>query len=223
MGAVNFTRCRIEPDEAEKSKEATMAGPALAYAYRYPHASTLEGTPTFANLRLATWSARGSPHPHFFEGRLRRPGRAADLLRGLVEVVQSQFYLPPAMMARIMAQADPVVTGSGDLLPAGWTQAHSATFAPFVPAYRSGLANRGDRSFGPDELEEGIALVHLVLGSREYPADRRGRCCATAGDTHARRRLDRPACLRRTIPRVVQAPICHAHRGSHHGAASLGS
>ena len=116
IGAVSFTRCRIEPDEAEKSREATMAGPALAYAYRYPHASTLEGTPTGANLRLATWSARGSPHPHFFEGRLRRPGRAADLLRGLVEVVQSRFYLPPAMMARIMAQADPVVTGSGDLL-----------------------------------------------------------------------------------------------------------
>ena len=93
-----------------------MAGPALAYAYRYPHASTLEGTPTGANLRLATWSARGSPHPHFFEGQLRRPGRAADLLRGLVEVVQSRFYLPPAMMARIMAQSDPVVTGSGDML-----------------------------------------------------------------------------------------------------------
>ena len=93
-----------------------MAGPALAYAYRYPQASTLEATPAGTNLRLATWSARGSPHPHFFEGRLRRPGRAADLLRGLVEVVQSRFYLPPAMMARIMAQADPVVTGSGDLL-----------------------------------------------------------------------------------------------------------
>jgi predicted nucleic acid-binding Zn finger protein len=93
-----------------------MAGPALAYAYNYPHASTLEGTPTGANLRLATWSALGSPHPHFFEGRLRRPGRAADLLRGLVEVVQSRFYLPPAMMARILAQVDPVVTGSGDLL-----------------------------------------------------------------------------------------------------------
>lgn len=93
-----------------------MAGPALAYAYRYPQASTLEATPAGAHLRLATWSARGSPHPHFFEGRLTRPGRAADLLRGLVEVVQSRFYLPPAMMARIMAQADPVVTGSGDLL-----------------------------------------------------------------------------------------------------------
>ncbi len=61
------------------------------------------------------------------------------------------------------------------------------------------------------------------MGSRECRADRRGPCCTTVGDTHARRRLDRPACLRRTIPQVVQAPIRHAHRGSHHGAASLGS
>ena len=47
-----------------------------------------------------------------FEGRLRRTGRAAEFLRGLVEVVQLRFYLPPAT-ARIMAKADPVVTGSG--------------------------------------------------------------------------------------------------------------
>jgi hypothetical protein len=93
-----------------------MAGAALAYDYRYPHASLLEGTPTGANLRLATWSDRGEPHPHFFQGRLRRPGRAADLLRCLVDVVSSRFYLPPAMLARVLALADPVVTGSGDLL-----------------------------------------------------------------------------------------------------------
>ena len=37
---------------------------------------------------------------------------------------------------------------------------------------------------------DGLARVHFALGSREYPADRRGPCCTTAGDTHARRRLD---------------------------------
>jgi predicted nucleic acid-binding Zn finger protein len=93
-----------------------MSGPALAYEYRYEHPSTLEGTSGGANLRLATCGGGGEPHPHFFEGRLRRPGRAAELLRGLVEVVQSRFYLPPAMLARILALADPIVTGSGDLL-----------------------------------------------------------------------------------------------------------
>ncbi len=93
-----------------------MAGPALAYEYRYQHASTLEHAPGGANLRPATCSDRGEPHPRFFQGWLRRPGRAAELLRGLVDVVNSRFYLPPAMLSRILALADPVVTGSGDLL-----------------------------------------------------------------------------------------------------------
>ena len=84
------------------------------------------------------------------------------------------------------------------------------------------LTGEIDRS-GVMKLEQRLARVHRALGSREYPADRRGPCCTTAGDTHARRRLDRPACLRRTIPHVVQAPVRHAHRGSHHGAASPGS
>ena len=93
-----------------------MAGPALAYEYRYRHASGLEATTAGANLRLATSSDRGEPHPHFFQGRLRRPERAADLLRGLVNVVQSRFYLPPAAVAQFLGQADPVVTGSGEIL-----------------------------------------------------------------------------------------------------------
>jgi len=93
-----------------------MAGPALAYEYRYQHASALEGMPDGANLRLATCSVRGEPHPYFFHGHLRRPERSAELLRCLVDVVQSRFYLPPAMLSRVLALADPVVTGSGSLL-----------------------------------------------------------------------------------------------------------
>jgi len=93
-----------------------MAGPALACDYRYQHPSSLEGTAGGAKLRLATCSSGDLPHPYFFEGRLRRPGRTAELLRSLIEVVQSRFYLPPAVLARILALADPIVTGSGDLL-----------------------------------------------------------------------------------------------------------
>ena len=94
-----------------------MAGPSLAYAYRYPHPSALEATAGGANLRLATCSEGGDAHPRFFQGRLSRPGRAAELLRSLVDVVQARFYLPPAMLAKVRAAiADPVVTGSGDLL-----------------------------------------------------------------------------------------------------------
>jgi hypothetical protein len=93
-----------------------MAGPALAYEYRYPHASTLEEAAGGLSLRLATCSRGEEAHPYFFQGRLTRPKRAAELLRSLVEVVQTRFHMPPAMLARILALADPVVTGSGDLL-----------------------------------------------------------------------------------------------------------
>ena len=96
-----------------------MAGPVLAYEYRYRHASSLLRRRPLVrrHLRLATSSDRGEPHPHFFQGRLRRPGRAADLLRGLVDVVQSGFDPPPAAgPQRFLGQADPVVTGSGEIL-----------------------------------------------------------------------------------------------------------
>jgi hypothetical protein len=48
-----------------------MADAAIAYEYRYQHPSSLEETGGSANLRLATCSATGEQHPHFFEGRLR--------------------------------------------------------------------------------------------------------------------------------------------------------
>jgi hypothetical protein len=34
----------------------------------------------------------------------------------LIDVVGSRFYLPPSMLARILALADPIVTGGGGLL-----------------------------------------------------------------------------------------------------------
>jgi hypothetical protein len=95
-----------------------MAGPPLAYDYRYQYPSVLESGAGGAgvNLRLATCSAGSERHPHFFEGRLVRPGRAAELLRSLVEVVQSRFHIPPSVLARTLALADPIVTGNGELL-----------------------------------------------------------------------------------------------------------
>ncbi len=92
-----------------------MPGLALDYAYRYLSPSAAVPTPDGLGLRLATCSGEDE-HPHFFRGRLIQPQRAADLLRGLVEVVQSRFFTPPAMLARILAAADPVVTSGGEIL-----------------------------------------------------------------------------------------------------------
>jgi hypothetical protein len=89
-----------------------MSASAIAYTYRYPFTSELAATPAGPNLRLATCSG-ADQHPYFFKGRFVYPKQAADLLRSLARVVQSRFYMPPAMLAKILALADPVVT-SGD-------------------------------------------------------------------------------------------------------------
>lgn len=92
-----------------------MSGPALDYRYQYPFASELVTSSKGDRLRLATCGA-AYEHPYFFQGRLTRPQRTADLLRGLAQVVQSRFYVPPAMLARILLLADPVITSSDDMV-----------------------------------------------------------------------------------------------------------
>ena len=98
-----------------------MSGPALDYSYRYSFPSDAVPAPGGVGLRLATCGGhqeqkREQDHPQFFRGRLTHPERTADLLRGLVKVVQSRFFTPPAMLARILALADPVVTSGGEVL-----------------------------------------------------------------------------------------------------------
>jgi hypothetical protein len=92
-----------------------MSGLAVDHAYRYASPSAALLTPDGVGLRLATSGGEGE-HPHFFRGKLTAPRRTADLLRGLVEVVQSRFFTPPAMLSRILALADPVVTSGGEVL-----------------------------------------------------------------------------------------------------------
>ncbi len=75
-----------------------MSGPALDYTYRYAFVSELAAAPQGTRLRLATCDGAAA-HPYFFQGRLTRPQRTADLLRGLVQIVQSRFHVPPAMRA----------------------------------------------------------------------------------------------------------------------------
>lgn len=52
--------------------------------------------------------------PHFFTGQLTRPRRTAELLRALMNIVKSRFHIPAAMLKKILAESDPVVTCSQD-------------------------------------------------------------------------------------------------------------
>ena len=92
-----------------------MSGPALDYCYQYAFASELATNPKGDQLRLATCGG-SLEHPYFVQGRLTRPQRTADLLRGLAQIVQSRFHVPPAMLARILLLADPVITSSDDIV-----------------------------------------------------------------------------------------------------------
>jgi hypothetical protein len=92
-----------------------MSALALDYVYRYAFHSELRAGPAGSRLRLATFGG-AQEHPHFFEGTIERPRRAADLLRGLMQIVHARFHVPPAMLARILLMADPVVTSNEDRL-----------------------------------------------------------------------------------------------------------
>src|SRR6266481_5254423 len=92
-----------------------MPEPALehTYAYRQPSALLTEGPRHY--LSLVTTSQRDKD-TRFFRGSILHPKRTADLLVAVVEVVQSRFHVPPAMLKRILTEADPVITcGDGRL------------------------------------------------------------------------------------------------------------
>lgn len=88
-----------------------MSGLTLARDYRYLHASQL-----IDDQLLLAIDQSVEVSPHFFKGRLARPRRTASLLRGLMNIVRSRFHIPAAMLSRILAESDPVVTSSDNHL-----------------------------------------------------------------------------------------------------------
>jgi len=89
-----------------------MAEPALIeHTYAYPFASALSVVRGRPRLALATSNAPASGRL-FFAGRLLRSEIAAQLLLATSEVALRRYYMPPAMVARILRAADPVVTAA---------------------------------------------------------------------------------------------------------------
>ncbi len=91
-----------------------MTALALDYTYEYLHGSHLDSES--GGLQLATFSAGEDSHPYFFHGQLVRPKLVAEMLRSLMTVVHTRFHIPPAMLTRILTQADPIVTCSDNRL-----------------------------------------------------------------------------------------------------------
>ncbi len=87
----------------------------LEHAYAYAFDSALQDERGGRGLRLATSGGAGA-HPHFFRGRLTSPRLAADLLLAVSEVAATRFFVPAATIARLIREADPVVTSGGERL-----------------------------------------------------------------------------------------------------------
>ncbi len=118
----------------------------LIQAYRYPQESFLSDE-TRPRLALATAMAPdGGAAPHFFEGRLLQPRRAADLLTALHLVVGARFFTAANSVARAVMLADPVVTSGGGLLRFEGFSSCCSTYArvDLLPAaYDGSVAGKG--------------------------------------------------------------------------------
>ncbi len=88
---------------------------AFEQIYAYPFASDISSAEARTKLSLAASRAPQS-EPLFFHGALKEPELAAALLLAVSEVALRRFYTPPAMVARILRAADPVVSADGERL-----------------------------------------------------------------------------------------------------------
>src|SRR5262245_23262727 len=92
-----------------------MSSAAIEHTYHYAFASdVLEGAKG-EQVRLAT-SGGKARFPYFFQGQLKHPRLTAQLLRALSNTVATRFHIPAAMLKRILAASDPVVTSGGGLI-----------------------------------------------------------------------------------------------------------
>ena len=136
---------------------------AVQFAYAYPFESAVTTDSGRPRLRLATCSAP-EEHPYFYSGALVRPPVASEALLAVARVARTRYYVPPAMLNRILLAADPVVTADGarlrfesfsaccgvyaraDLLPEaidGAFASHGTTNVDFNQPMRAALASLG--------------------------------------------------------------------------------
>ena len=92
-----------------------MSTSSISHSFRYGFNSQLGNGDEHESLKLAT-SMQADSYPYFFEGQVLNPRPAALMLFALSRVVGSRFYTPPAMLKRIIAASDPVVTSGGGYL-----------------------------------------------------------------------------------------------------------
>ncbi len=86
------------------------------HSYRYVRRSSLTGQSDKSSLFLAVDQAATNVSPAYLTAVLKEPEVTAKSLRAVSEIVGLRFYTPPSMLARVMREADPVVTVGRDTL-----------------------------------------------------------------------------------------------------------
>jgi hypothetical protein len=93
-----------------------MAEVAVEHVYSYPFASAASAGPRGVRLAIATSGGEANQEPIFYSGGLAAPLLAARLLLAVSGVAATRFYVPPAMLQRILLAADPIVLSDGERL-----------------------------------------------------------------------------------------------------------
>lgn len=68
------------------------------------------GSPARASLSIVSQGKPAGENARFLEAKALAPDATARGLRTISEVVAARYYVPPAMLARILREADPVAT-----------------------------------------------------------------------------------------------------------------
>ncbi|WP_170789950.1 SWIM zinc finger family protein [Ruegeria lacuscaerulensis] len=82
----------------------------LDYTYHYAGRSSLTGMSSQQKLSLVADQSDPDASQDFLIAHAKHPLITARSLRAVSDIVGSRFYVPPAMLARILREADPVVT-----------------------------------------------------------------------------------------------------------------
>ncbi|WP_420334078.1 SWIM zinc finger family protein [Roseibium sp.] len=168
--------------------------PATDKTYRYAASSGVHANAGRTRLTLAT--DRGvspSNSGHFLSARALYPDITARGLRAVSETVAARYYIPPGMLAKILREADPVVTVSPgavrfegfsaccsayarmDLTPDALEVSHSrngTTNVDFGAELRGALANvGGDTDFDITVSQDAVGITRddITVVERKVP------------------------------------------------------
>ncbi len=130
--------------------------PAVEHLYRYKQPSSLEEGDSGLHLHLVATKDPKEKPIHFL-GKLIEPTLTAQCLQSVAKVVQTRFYVPPAMLTRILLEADPVVTTTRKMLRFEGFSSCCSTYARL---------DIGEAAFESERMEPGTTNVDFQADMR---------------------------------------------------------